>query len=318
MEQESLISIIVPVYGVEPYLDACVKSLTGQTYRNVEILLVDDGSPDRCPQLCDEWAARDSRVRALHKPNGGLSDARNAGLDAARGAYVMFVDSDDFVDAHIVADLYALLRQTGADVACGGIFKYGGGKPIPVYNPIIRTEAITYTGVEQLRHLLDSQVDCSACGKLYTRAAIGSLRFIKGRYNEDVIFLFELYGACLRVACTQRRYYYYRDTAGSVTHTLSERTMHALRNAREMAQMAREKDLPVKAEMDNYLCRTCLELAYSIWRAGARRRFPREAAYCRSHVRHHLGYMLRHPGYGWRDLVHALIVLTQPRLPKKK
>lgn len=318
MEQEPLISVIVPVYGVEAYLDACVKSLTGQTYRNVEILLVDDGSPDRCPQLCDEWAAKDSRVRAIHKPNGGLSDARNAGLDRARGAYVMFVDSDDFVDARIVADLYALLRQTGADVACGGIYAYKDGRHVPVYNEIIRTEADTFTGTEQLRHMLNSQTDCAAWGKLYARAAIGNHRFIKGRYNEDVIFLFPLYATCRRVAYTCRRYYYYRDTAGSITHTLSERTMHALRNALEMAQMAQDMHLPVKAEMDNYLCRTCLELAYIIWRAGARRRFPREAAYTRRYVRRHLGYMFRHPGYGWRDLVHALLVLAQARLSKKK
>ena len=92
-----LVSVIVPVYGVERYLDACVEGLVGQTYRNLEILLVDDGSPDRCPAMCDAWTARDERIRVIHKANGGLSDARNVGLAKATGDYIYFVDSDDVV-----------------------------------------------------------------------------------------------------------------------------------------------------------------------------------------------------------------------------
>lgn len=311
MEQTPLISLIIPVYGVEAYLNDCVRSVVKQTYENLEVLLVDDGSPDRCPALCDEWAAKDTRIHVIHKPNGGLSDARNAGIDAARGEYVMFVDSDDFIDTHTVADLYALLRRTETDVACGGVNQFRAGVATPIYNKIIRTDSIVFTGIQQLNHMLNSQTDCSACGKLYTRSIIGSHRFIKGRYNEDVIFLFPLYASCEKVAYTCKRYYYYRDTAGSVTHTLSERTMHALQNALEMEQMVKDGDLPVTEAMDNYMCRTCLELAYSIWRSGASKRFPEQSAYTRKYVRSHFDYMLRHPNYNWRDLAHALLVLAQ-------
>ena len=97
MEQEPLVSIIIPVYKVEKFLDECVKSVVAQTYRNLEILLVDDGSPDDCPAMCDAWATRDPRVRVIHKPNGGLSDARNAGIAQATGSYIYFADSDDTV-----------------------------------------------------------------------------------------------------------------------------------------------------------------------------------------------------------------------------
>ena len=97
-----LISVIVPVYQVEEYLDRCVQSIVDQTYTNLEIILVDDGSPDRCPQMCDEWAKRDSRIRVIHKENGGLSDARNAGMQAASGTYIAFVDSDDWVSERYI------------------------------------------------------------------------------------------------------------------------------------------------------------------------------------------------------------------------
>ena len=111
-----MISIIVPVYQVEPYLNRCVRSLLEQTYTDVEIILVDDGSPDGCPTLCDAWAGKDARVRVIHKPNGGLSDARNAGLTVARGEEIAFVDSDDWVDPDMLERLYNQMEETGADL----------------------------------------------------------------------------------------------------------------------------------------------------------------------------------------------------------
>ena len=115
-----LISIIVPVYNVEQYLDRCVKSLLQQTYKNLEIILVDDGSPDRCGQMCDNYAKLDSRVLVIHKENGGLSDARNAGLSHAHGEYIAFVDSDDYIEADMISELYNACHNQDADiVVCG-------------------------------------------------------------------------------------------------------------------------------------------------------------------------------------------------------
>ena len=112
-----LISIIVPIYKVEPYLNKCVQSIVDQTYRDLEIILVDDGSPDNCPAICDAWAAKDSRIRVIHKENGGLSDARNAGLAIATGKYICFIDSDDSIAPTFIAELYDALSRTGADIA---------------------------------------------------------------------------------------------------------------------------------------------------------------------------------------------------------
>lgn len=112
-----LVSVIVPVYKVEPYLDRCVASILAQTYPNLEVILVDDGSPDNCPALCDAWAQRDSRIRVIHKKNGGQSDARNVGLDAASGAYISFVDSDDYIAENFIETLYDLLHEYHTDIS---------------------------------------------------------------------------------------------------------------------------------------------------------------------------------------------------------
>lgn len=111
---KSLVSVIVPVYKVEKYLDKCVESIVEQTYKNLEIILVDDGSPDNCPSMCDSWAQKDSRIKVIHKENGGVSSARNSALDAAAGDYICFVDSDDFIEPNAVG--YMLENIGDADV----------------------------------------------------------------------------------------------------------------------------------------------------------------------------------------------------------
>ena len=116
-----LISVIVPIYKVEKYLAICVDSLLRQSYGNLEVILVDDGSPDECPAICDKYQNKDNRIKVIHKKNGGLSDARNVGLDIAQGEYVAFVDSDDFVDEDYIYKLYNALQQNGTSIAVCGI-----------------------------------------------------------------------------------------------------------------------------------------------------------------------------------------------------
>ena len=125
MNQPELISIIVPVYKVEKYLDKCVESIVEQTYKNLEIILVDDGSPDNCPAMCDEWAQKDSRIKVIHKENGGLSSARNAGLDACTGEYIYFLDSDDYIaDNCIVIDVFSI-NKASKGISFSRLYGYG-------------------------------------------------------------------------------------------------------------------------------------------------------------------------------------------------
>lgn len=127
MEQ---ISIVVPIYKVEAFLDRCVASLVNQTYQNLEIILVDDGSPDRCGQICDEWAKKDARIRVIHKENGGLSDARNAGIGIATGKYIAFIDSDDWVSKLYIEKLYQIMQLENGDIAECEIVRTVGEEPV--------------------------------------------------------------------------------------------------------------------------------------------------------------------------------------------
>ena len=119
---EPLVSVIVPVYKVEKYLDKCVESIVGQTYKNLEIILVDDGSPDNCPAMCDKWADRDSRIKVIHKQNGGVSSARNAGIDAVQGEFIGFVDSDDWLEPDMYDCLVKNALEYNADISRCGYF----------------------------------------------------------------------------------------------------------------------------------------------------------------------------------------------------
>ena len=129
-----LISVVVPVFRVEKYLERCVRSILSQTWRDIEVILVDDGSDDRCPLICDGFAGSDSRVRVIHKPNGGLSSARNAGIDAAAGEYLMFIDSDDYIEPEMAEKLYDALIESGADMSlCGYRCVGDDGKELSVH-----------------------------------------------------------------------------------------------------------------------------------------------------------------------------------------
>ncbi len=155
-----LVSVIVPVYGVERYLDACVEGLVGQTYRNLEILLVDDGSPDRCPAMCDAWTARDERIRVIHKANGGLSDARNVGLAKATGDYIYFVDSDDMVERNLIERAMATMRDYDADLV---MFQFDtiseDGKPLTSsYKHNHYDDVIIMTPVEAIKAQVKAEI----------------------------------------------------------------------------------------------------------------------------------------------------------------
>lgn len=179
-----MISIIVPVYKVEPFLRRCVDSLVNQTYHDLEIILVDDGSPDNCGKICDEYAATDSRIHVIHKQNGGLSSARNAGLEVARGEYIAFVDSDDWVEADTYAKLYELIQQYNADIAECALRFYRPWKPERLFLEGQNTKSVrVFTNREALDRLyfgpqLLSDISITVCDKLYRATLLHDLRFV--------------------------------------------------------------------------------------------------------------------------------------------
>ena len=162
-----LISVIVPVYNVEAYLDKCISSIVNQTYRNLEIILVDDGSPDNCPAMCDAWAKKDSRIRVIHKLNGGLSDARNAGMTVTTGELMAFVDSDDWIDVHYIEYLYNALRQSNADIsACDLREVYDDTTMITFAEQMPRVEVATSEeAIEDILKLKDESMHIVMTGR---------------------------------------------------------------------------------------------------------------------------------------------------------
>lgn len=215
---EPKISVIVPVYGVERWLDRCVASIVGQTYRNLEIVLVDDGSPDGCPALCDQWAERDSRVRVLHRPNGGQSAARNSGLEAATGQYVTFCDSDDWIAPDTYEHLLCLLQTYDADIAqIGCMLAYHDTD-----RPQQREEHIeVVAGREQiLQHYMTTTTTTgsySVCRCLFPLAAVRALRFREGRVVEDMDWKYQALSAARRFVVSDKEMYFYFQSGSSTS-----------------------------------------------------------------------------------------------------
>ena len=184
---EKKISVIVPVYKVEEYLCRCVDSIINQTYKNLEIILVDDGSPDSCGRICDEYAEKDSRIKVIHKENGGLSSARNAGLDIATGDYIGFVDSDDFIDAEMYSMLYEMIKN--ADVEISGVNGRSFVEEEHLLPYIAGRKNISkeQSCEEAIKGLLLRTFNSSVCSKLFLGSLFKSRRFEIGKLSEDAL-----------------------------------------------------------------------------------------------------------------------------------
>lgn len=214
------ISVIVPVYNIAAYLDECVSSLAAQTHRDLEIMLIDDGSTDGSGELCDAWARRDERVKAIHKVNGGAASARNAGLDQCTGDFVCFVDSDDVVEPDHAAHLLQTLREHQADMAVCGISMWSRDGITAVDQ---ETKPGLYSGEEYLLHFLKDWTCSLTVTKICRREVIGDLRMAEGHRIDDEYFTYQVCMNCRRVAVTDRCLYHYRMRASSAVQDVTAR-----------------------------------------------------------------------------------------------
>ena len=213
-EKAPLLSIIVPVYKVENYLPKCIDSILAQTFTDFELILVEDGSPDDCPALCDAVAEKDARVRVIHQKNGGLSAARNAGLDAARGAWIGFVDSDDYIAPEMYEVLYQAVQSTGADLAlCDYAEVDEAGAPCQSMHVSLSEGELT--GQELLKRASGLMVQL-AWNKLYRRAIFTQLRYPEGKLNEDLFLIPEVCLQIQKAVVVPKALYYYVQRGGSI------------------------------------------------------------------------------------------------------
>lgn len=248
---ESKISVIVPIYNVEDYLNECVDSLIEQDYSNLEIILVDDGSTDQCGSICDEYAIKDSRIKVIHKQNGGLSDARNAGIDVATGDYITFVDSDDVLSSDYISYLLDLLTEADADMACcqrteideNSKHKKGHCNPCG--------KITVFDNMENA--LVAKEIDTVAWGKLYKKDLFLEIRYPVGRLHEDIFTTYKIIHQCEKIVVGPGAKYLYRIRENSISNiNFTHKHMDIVYGKLEYAKFINQKypNLSGKANAD--------------------------------------------------------------------
>ncbi len=264
------ISVIVPIYKVENYLERCIQSIQKQTYQNLEIILVDDGSPDACGEICDRYARQDERIRVIHKPNGGLSDARNVGIEAAAGEYLAFVDSDDWVDQRMYEVLYKNLKKYDADIAeCSYRSFYDGY--------VVEETQCTGNILEaDPEFALGAMLEWKyfkpiACNKLYRRKVIGQIRFPINKIHEDEFTTYKyIYQAKKLIFIDFSFYNYDRRRLESITgKDFREENLDSCEAFRERINFFELHGLKkLERKMNNIYCWHVLESAYKCYMYG--------------------------------------------------
>lgn len=242
--ERDIITIIIPIYKVEKYLKKCVQSVINQTYSNLEIILVDDGSPDNCGKICDDYAKEDKRIKVIHKLNGGLSDARNKGLDIATGKYVYFLDSDDSISKDAIKYLYHIIKENNADIAIGKmkeVFKenYSFNQEEILLKENLKDTIKLYTKEQALEEMLyNTEFTNMACNKLYKKRLFSKIRYPVGMLYEDLGTTYKLISCSEKVVLGSKiTYYYLANRKESIMNKNYNSTrMQALKFAEEILE----------------------------------------------------------------------------------
>lgn len=262
MKSYPLISIIVPIYKVEPYIHRCIDSIIHQTYKNLEIILVDDGSPDNCGNICDEYATNDSRIKVIHQKNGGLSAARNKGLDICQGEYIGFVDGDDCIHPEMYQRLYD-------DIITHQV-KLAFCQPNMCYHDKIvsideRHSECKEKGYIILRSLIEN-IWWSACSKLYHRSLFENIRFPLGKVNEDYPITIRIYDQCELIAVNYNKLYNYCIRENSIcTSPLNIKKFDQIENTLDVVHYMKEKHPEWQDAAEYVFLTTILKLLTNIY-----------------------------------------------------
>lgn len=222
----SVISIIVPIYKVEKYLNRCVQSIVDQTYSNLDIILVDDGSPDCCPQICDEWSKKDSRIRVIHQENKGVSAARNMGLSIAQGDYLYFVDGDDWIDRTLCEKVMAIFHKNDVDIVafnCDKVDESGDslGSTEKMKEGVISIE-------NSLMDLLQGNMNSYMWNKVFKRRVFQNIWFPDRSAFEDMAIAYKLFVNASKIYCLNEQLYFYFQRSDSATAVISAKKLGEL------------------------------------------------------------------------------------------
>ena len=311
MQQDILVSVIVPVYKVEAYLGRCVDSILAQTHRNLEVILVDDGSPDRCGMICDEYAERDPRVCVIHKVNGGLSSARNAGIDVARGDWLEFVDSDDWIEPDAVENMLSLALEENAELVIGGRWDVRAktGEKRPGLCPTKREVVSAEEAVSRIFRW--DNCDSSACDKLFARRLFREARFPMGVVTEDVPIMYKIVLDAGTVVFLDKPIYNYFHREGSITYTaVSEKNFHFSRHTAEILPFIQKYHPKLEWEARYLRVRSLVYAVQSVDIASRedRKKFAQLCSTERKALRSHTGFILNCSLFGTREKLTYLLL----------
>ena len=265
-KEKELVSVIIPVYNVEKYLEKCIDSVLNQTYNNIEIILVDDGSTDNCGTICDEYSKKDDRIKVIHKENGGLSDARNAGIEIATGKFLTFIDSDDFIEDNYIELLYNTLEDYNADLSIAS--------HKVIYDKTIMDKSTNeeFSGDSKLileKILYDDGVDLSAWGKLYKAELFKEVRYPKDRLYEDSATTYKLIDLSNKIAVCSKPVYNYVIREKSITNnTFSEKKLDLITSTKEMTDFIEEKYPDLKKACNRRLMYSYLSTLTQLAKSG--------------------------------------------------
>lgn len=255
-----LISVIIPVYNVEMYVEECVQSLLEQTYHNIEIILVDDGSTDDSGKICDDLADKDVRVKTLHKLNGGLSDARNYGIKHSNGKYIMFVDSDDIVNEKIVSELYELIcKEDNIELAVSGLTHFYDNRS-PEY--VDKNTNVVMKKEDAIQNFLyQKDIPTSACGKLYLKDILDDIEFVKNQRFEDNLYVFKVLSKCKKISVGSFKYYAYRHRKNSITTSkFDSKEFDIIDIGRDILELSNKMNDKIKIAGIVYQCTNCFRV----------------------------------------------------------
>lgn len=312
MNREMMVSVIVPVYNVEQYLARCVDSILAQTYSKIEVILVDDGAKDASGDICDAYAAKDSRVKVIHKENGGLSSARNAGLEIAAGEYIAFVDSDDWIEPDAYSHLLEVMKQYDVRLVCGGRYDVDGctGEKTVGLCPA-KEEAIS---AEELagRIFLWDGCDSSACDKLYHRSVLENFRYPEGKVCEDVPVTYKIVLAAEKAAMSDRPFYNYYHRAGSISTAaaITEKTFHFSQHTEVIYPYIRQNHPAIESQARYLRVRSLSHILLLLEQAEkpVRQQFAQRYRHARKELKKHTGFILKSPYFGKKEKITNLLL----------
>lgn len=304
------ISVIVPVYKVEEYLPKCLDSILSQTDENLEIILVDDGSPDGSGAICDDYAARDARIRVIHQENGGLSAARNAGIDAATGDYLAFVDSDDYLESDAYERMLAAAKKFDVPVVVAGRWDVSGktGEKEQGLCPNVEEKI----SAEELvgRIFLWDGCDSSACDKLFASWLLKEIRFPAGMVSEDLAVMYQILLQADFAAMLPAPIYNYYHRSGSISGKtpISDKTFHFPRHTQKIYPYIRENYPAIEPQAKYLRIRSLIYLLLAIYQREGGAAYRAEAAQARRELRHNLSFLLTSPYFGRQERATALLL----------